>query len=153
MTTPPAMDDLLAEEQAIVLKHFDYAIAWQIGAHIQAVAAERNLPIGIEVSHGATPVFLALMPGATPDNFDWVRRKRAVALRFHHSSLYMRLLSEKQNVNFNARYRLPETDYAASGGGVPVFVKNIGVVGAIAVSGLPDVEDHRLVISALQAQV
>jgi len=144
------MDELLAEESRIVLKRFDYALAWEIGASIQAMAAERNLPVGIEVAHGSAPVFLCLMPGATPDNVDWVRRKRSVALRFHHSSLYMRLLCESKEVNFHARYRLPEADYAASGGGVPVFVEGVGVAGAVAVSGLPDVEDHRLVVSTLQ---
>ena len=151
MTTTPSMDDLLAEQAQLVLKRFDYALALQIGSHIQAAAAQRNLPIGIEVSHGASAVFLAIMPGATPDNVDWVRRKRAVALRFHQSSLYMRLLCESKGVNFHTRYRLPDADYAASGGGVPVFVENVGVVGAVAVSGLQDVEDHRLVVSAIQS--
>ena len=151
MTTTPTMDELLAEQAQLVLERFDYALAWQIGSHIQAAAAERNLPIGIEVSHGGSPVFLAIMPGATPDNVDWVRRKRAVALRFHQSSLYMRLLCESKGVNFHTRYRLPEADYAASGGGVPVFAKHVGVVGAVAVSGLPDVEDHRLVVSAIRS--
>lgn len=150
MRPTPTMDELLAEEAGLVLKRFDYALAWQIGASIQAVAAERKLPIGIEVAHGASPVFLAIMPGATPDNVDWVRRKRSVALRFHHSSLYMRLLCESKDVNFHARYRLPEADYAASGGGVPIMVEGVGVVGAVSVSGLPDVEDHRLVVGALR---
>lgn len=151
MTTTPSMDELMAEQSQLVLKRFDHALAWQIGSHIHAAAAERNLPIGIEVSHGASLVFLAIMPGATPDNVDWVRRKRAVALRFHQSSLYMRLLCESKGVNFHTRYRLPEADYAASGGGVPVFVEHVGVVGAVAISGLPDVEDHRLVVSALRS--
>ncbi|KKB08858.1 hypothetical protein VE26_02010 [Devosia chinhatensis] len=145
------MDALLEEQSRLVLKRFDYALAWQIGASIQSMAAERNLPIGIEVAHGASPVFLAIMPGATPDNVDWVRRKRAVALRFHQSSLYMRLLCESKDVNFHTRYRLPEADFAASGGSVPIVVGTVGVVGAVSVSGLPDVEDHRLVISAISA--
>ncbi|WP_172125440.1 MULTISPECIES: heme-degrading domain-containing protein [unclassified Devosia] len=149
--TPPTLDDLLAQEADLLLSRFDYATAWQIGAFIQAEASRRNLPIGIEVSHGATPVFLALMPGSTPDNVDWVRRKRAVALRFYHSSLYMRLLCESKQWNFAARYRLPDSDYAASGGGVPICVRDVGVVGAVAVSGLPDVEDHRLAVQALRS--
>ncbi|WP_328766123.1 heme-degrading domain-containing protein [Devosia aurantiaca] len=151
--TTPTLEELLAQEATIALKSFDYATAWQIGAAIQKRAAEEKLPIGIEVTHGATPVFLALMPGSTPDNLDWVRRKREVALRFHHSSLYMRLLCETQGVDFHARYRLPHEDFAASGGGVPIFIENVGVVGAASVSGLPNVEDHRLVIEALKPLV
>lgn len=153
MTDTPSLEDLLAEEKAIALGGFDYADAWTLGSHIQAAAAERGLAIGIEVVHGNTQVFLALMPGSTPDNLDWLRRKRSTALRFHHSSLYVRLLSESRGVNFHTRYRLPDADYAASGGSVPVFIRDVGVVGAVTVSGLPDVEDHRLVIAALRSLV
>jgi len=90
------------------------------------------------------------LPGATPDNLDWVRRKRAVALRFHQSSLYTRLLCENKSVDFHDRYRLPREDFAASGGGVPIIIRGVGVVGAATVSGLPDVEDHQLVVSTLR---
>ncbi len=150
MATAPTMDELLAEEERLLLDRFDYDFAWELGARIRTMAAERKLPVAIEIAHGATPVFLALMPGATPDNNDWVRRKRNVVLRFHHSSLYMRLLCESRSVNFHPRYRLPEADFAASGGGVPLIVRNVGVVGTAAVSGLPDVEDHRLVMAAVE---
>lgn len=132
------------------LSGFDYATAWALGAWMQAEAAARNLQIAIEVSHGKTVVFFALMPGATPDNPDWTRRKRAVALRFHRSSLHMRLLCEQHGWNFADRFRLSDADYAASGGGVPIAVRGVGVVGAAAVSGLPDMEDHALVVTALQ---
>ncbi|KKC32342.1 hypothetical protein WH91_14385 [Devosia psychrophila] len=144
------MDELAAEQAGLVLSSFDLEMAWQLGRRIREIAAERRLPIGIEVSHGATPAFFALLPGATPDNLDWVRRKRAVALRFHQSSLYMRLLCENKSVDFHDRYRLPREDFAASGGGVPIIIRGVGVVGAAAVSGLPDVEDHQLVVSTLR---
>jgi uncharacterized protein (UPF0303 family) len=144
------MEDLLAEEAGLALERFDYASAWDLGARVQAIAAERQLPIAIEVFHGIAPVFLTLLPGATPDNSEWIRRKRAVALRFHHSSLYMRLLCESKGVELNDRYGLPATDFVASGGAVPIFVRDVGLVGVATVSGLPDVEDHQLVVTALQ---
>jgi uncharacterized protein (UPF0303 family) len=147
----PSLDDLEQEQARLELSRFDYADAWRIGAHIQAAAAAQNLPVAIEVSHGDTMVFFALMPGATPDNPNWTRRKRAVALRFHRSSLYMRLLCEKHGWTFADRFRLPPEDFAASGGGIPIFVRGVGVVGAAAVSGLPDVDDHALVVCALDS--
>ena len=145
------MNELVKEQAGLDLSAFDYAAAWILGLRLRDMAEERKLPVGIEVSHGATPVFCLLMPGATSDNLDWLRRKRAVALRFHHSSLYMRLLCESKSVDFHTRYRLPREDFAASGGGVPILVSGVGVVGAVAVSGLPDVEDHQLVIEALRS--
>ncbi len=147
----PTLEELSAEQERLALVRFDYSTAWQLGAQMQAEAARRHLPVAIEVCHGDTLVFAALMPGATPDNPDWTRRKRALALRFHQSSLYMRLLCEQHGWDFSRRFRLAEADYAASGGGVPIVVRGVGVVGAAAVSGLPDTEDHALVTAALVA--
>jgi len=147
----PTLDDLLTQQASLALEHFDYAVAWDIGAHIRDVAVEQNLPIAIEVSHGDAPVFLALMPGATPDNIDWLRRKRAVAVRFHKSSLYMRIEAQKMNWDFSRRWRISEADYVASGGAIPITVRSAGVVGAATVSGLKDVADHALVADALKA--
>lgn len=147
----PSLEQLAAELDEVQLPSFDYAIAWQIGAYIRNEAAARDLPIAVEVAHSAAPVFLAVMPGATPDNPDWTRRKRAVALRFHRSSLAMRLECEHHGWDFSKRFRLSEADYAASGGGVPIFVRGAGVVGAVAVSGLPDVDDHKLAVAALRS--
>lgn len=150
MTMTPTIEALLEQQERLQLPRFDYAMAWDLGIRMHTIAAARKLPVAIEVSHGDTVVFFALMPGATPDNPDWTRRKRAVALRFHHSSLHMRLLCEQKNWQFSERFRLSDADYAASGGGVPILVRGVGVVGAAAVSGLPDVEDHDLVAVALE---
>lgn len=150
MTASHTLESLIDEQATLVLKRFDYDTAWQLGARMQAEAEARQLPVAIEVTHGETLVFFTLLPGATPDNVDWTRRKRAVALRFHQSSLHMRLLCEKHGWDFAQRFRLPADSFAASGGGVPVVVEGTGVVGAAAVSGLPDVEDHALVAAALR---
>ena len=149
MIDTPTLDALLAEEDGAVLDSFDYAAAWRLGEAIHALAAERNLPVAIAISHGGTPVFLSLLPGATSDNIDWLKRKQAVVWRFHHSSLYMRLLCESKSKAFNASYRLPDADFAASGGAVPLFVRNVGLVGSAAAGGLPDINDHQLVMEAL----
>lgn len=150
MTVSHTLESLTEEQEALGLKRFDYATAWRLGARMQAEAEALRLPVAIEVTHGETMVFFALLQGATPDNVDWTRRKRAVALRFHQSSLYMRLLCEKHGWDFAQRFRLSADGFAASGGGIPICVEGTGVVGAAAVSGLPDVEDHALVADALR---
>lgn len=49
-----------------------------------------------------------------------------------------------------ADHGLSAQDYAAHGGAVPIRVQGVGVVAVATVSGLPSVEDHRLVVRALE---
>jgi uncharacterized protein (UPF0303 family) len=144
------LKSLAEEQQKLLLQEFDYSVAWKLGCLIREKAAAANLPVSITVAHGSDVVFSLLMPGATIDNLQWAARKRAVAHRFHRSSLAMRLEAESGNFDFNNRYRLPEADYVASGGGVPLILRNGTLIGTVGVSGLPDEDDHRLVVQALE---
>lgn len=144
------LDSLAQEQDSLQLNRFDYDQAWTLGTLIRERAVAARAPVGISVTHGEALVFLALMPGATPDNLDWMARKRAVALRFHRSSLAMRLAAEAGGYDFNALYRLPEADFVASGGGLPLILRGGTLIGTVAVSGLPDVEDHKMVVAALR---
>jgi uncharacterized protein (UPF0303 family) len=144
------LEALEQELQDLELPTFNYDFAWRLGCVIQGEAAARSLPVAITVAHGTDVVFALLMPGATSDNSDWAARKRAVANRFHKSSLAVRLEAEKGGYDFNARFRLPEADFVASGGGFPLLLRGGTLIGTAAVSGLPDVDDHRLVTSALR---
>lgn len=142
-------EDLLEEERALQLDHFDYEFAWRLGSLIRWRAMAEKLPIAIEVTHGADPVFYAMLPGATSDNTVWVARKRNVAVRFQHSTLYMRKLCELNGSNFNQRYRLPESDYAAAAGSVPLLLRHGGLIGTVSVSGLPGLKDHTIITDAI----
>jgi uncharacterized protein (UPF0303 family) len=143
------LSGLADQQQLLLLKRFDYEFAWQLGSLIRKRAAAAGAPIAIQIRHGDDVVFAALLPGATIDNFDWARRKCAVAHRFHRSSLAMRLESEVKGYDFNTRFRLPAADYAASGGGVPLMLASGTLVGTVGVSGLPDTEDHSIITSAI----
>lgn len=146
----PTLADLAEEQRTLTLRSFDYDFAWEIGQLLRQMAQEAKAPVAIEVRHGADVVFSTLLPGATIDNFDWTRRKCAAVHRFHRSSLALRLEAEEKGYDFNARFRLPAADYVASGGGVPLMLASGTLIGSVGVSGLPDVEDHALIIRALR---
>lgn len=150
MNDNPSLEALLAEEQELQFPSFSADVAWTLGSTIHQ-RAKAALPIAIEISRNGQQLFFAALAGATPDNAEWIRRKRAVVQRFHHSSLYMSVEAEVKGRPFLQRYGLSEQDYAAAGGGFPIFVKDTGCVGAVVVSGLPQLEDHRLVTESIRA--
>ena len=150
MTDSNSLAALLAEEQALQFPAFGTDIAWVLGNCLYERAKADNLPIAIEISRNGQQLFFAALPGATPDNAEWIRRKRAVVQRFQHSSLYMSVEAEQKGRPFLQRFGLSEQDYAAAGGGFPIFVRGTGCVGAVVVSGLPQLEDHRLVTDAIR---
>ncbi len=147
---PYTLDSLAQEQRELLLPEFSYAFAWQLGAMLRDRAAREALPVAITVAQGSDLIFSVLMPGAVPDNLGWAARKRAVVNRFHRSSLALRLEADTSGRDFYQRYGLRRTEYAASGGGVPLTLKGGAVVACAAVSGLPDVDDHRIIAEALR---
>lgn len=149
--TEITLEKLADELKALRLAHFDYDVAWALGSKLRASAEQQELAVAIQIRHGEDVVFSTLLRGATSDNFDWTRRKCAVAHRFQCSSLAVRLKAEARGYDFNSVFRLAPADFAASGGGFPMLLPSGLLVGTIGVSGLPDVEDHSLITSTLEA--
>ncbi len=82
-----------------------------------------------------------------------MRRKGNVVARFHRSSYAVAMTLKLKATTLLERYGLPVTDYAADGGSFPLHVEGAGVVGSVTVSGLPQREDHNLVVEALCAML
>jgi uncharacterized protein (UPF0303 family) len=148
----PIADDLArikVQEQELQFATFDEDTAWRVGTRLRALAVARKLQLVVDVRRVAQPLFYMALPGTTPDNVEWVRRKSNVALRFHRSSYAIGLDMEQKGSNLFERYGLPVADYASHGGSFPLRVLHVGVIGAVTVSGLPQRADHELAVEAL----
>jgi uncharacterized protein (UPF0303 family) len=149
----PTVAELAAEEQDLQFRSFTNDDAWDLGCALVAAARERGAPVVVDVTRNGHQLFRAALSGSSPDNDSWIARKERVVHRFGHSSLYVRQASIERGTTFEEEFALDPAQYAAHGGAVPVVVRNVGPVGVVAVSGLPQVEDHRLVVAAVRAHL
>jgi uncharacterized protein (UPF0303 family) len=144
------LDELEAQEARLVLASFDDSDAWALGAALREAALEAGLPVAISIRRNGQRLFHAALPGASADNDGWLDRKCAVVDRYGQSSLRVGEQFRVNGKSFDADSRLDTALYAAHGGAFPVLVRGTGCVGTIAVSGLPQLEDHRLVVETLE---
>jgi uncharacterized protein (UPF0303 family) len=147
MTADDVLAALLAEEAELQFAAFDNDTAWELGQRLVAAARERGVAVTVDVERGEQQLFHCALPGTAADNDDWIRRKNRVVRRFGHSSFYM---GAAHGAAFAERFLLDPTVYAAHGGAFPVIVRGVGPVGTVTVSGLPQQEDHRLVVAVLR---
>lgn len=145
------LTQLALQEQRLRFAKFSEETAWEIGTKLHALSQARKLPIVIDIRLINRQLFYAALPGSTPDNPEWVRRKSNVVLRYLKSSYRVgRELAAKTDTLDQHRGVSP-MDYAPHGGSFPVHVEGAGIIGAITVSGLPQREDHNLVVEVLAA--
>lgn len=143
------IDAIRHQEETLVLDRCDEDVAWRLGSMLRDWAAADTLPIVIDIGLFHRRLFFSAMPGSAPDNVEWARRKRNVVERYHRSSYRVgRELAAKGDTLAN-RYGLAIADFADHGGAFPLTLARAGVVGAVVVSGLPQREDHMLVVRAL----
>ena len=147
-------DLTLIERQETELRFdaFDLDSAWALGNRLVEMARARQFGVAIDVTLHSMPAFYAALAGSTADNPNWIRRKRNSVLRYFRSS-YGLGLAMKKNGKTLADSGLSDADYAVHGGSFPIIVRGTGCIGAVTVSGLPQREDHRLVVEALAAML
>jgi uncharacterized protein (UPF0303 family) len=139
----------IAEQEArLRFERFDAGVAWELGLRLKKAAEALHSAIAMDISLFGQTLFFYAMPGSTPDQADWIRRKRNVVQRFHRSSYAVGLMLKQKEARLEER-GLDPRDYAAHGGSFPIWVGAVGCVGAVTVSGLPQREDHELVVEVL----
>lgn len=151
MPIPEDLATIARQETELLFPNFDFDTAWQLGLSLRSLAISRSQSIVIDIRRFGQPhqpLFYTAL-GGTPDNARWVQRKSNVVARFHRSSYAIGLTLEHTNRTFADRYNLPDADYAAHGGSFPIHIAGAGIIGSVTVSGLPQRDDHNLVVEAL----
>lgn len=147
------IDELIAilemQEEILQFTHFTNEDAWELGNVIVAEAKRRKLPVAVSIrlNNGLT-VFQYASDGFNLNDEKWMSRKVNSVRALERSSLHTYMMLRKNEENLSD-WCLDKTEYAASGGGFPVRVEEVGVIGAVVVSGLDHVSDHDLIVKAV----
>jgi uncharacterized protein (UPF0303 family) len=143
------LDRIARQERSLRFDRFDAATAWDLGGRLKARAEAAKAAITIEIRLMRETVFFYAMPGTAPANADWARRKRNSVELLQRSSYGIGRSLESEGSSLEQKMGLPLRDHASHGGSFPIFVHGVGCVGVVTVSGLPQREDHRLVVEVL----
>ncbi|GAB3267948.1 heme-degrading domain-containing protein [Kineococcus gypseus] len=153
MTDDPTalIAELQEQERTLVFASFDNLTAWRLGTLIAERALAEDLPVAVAVRRNGQRLFHVGLPGSSADNDVWLERKMAVVDLYGCSSYLVGTRFRASGGDFDTDSRLDTARFAAHGGAFPVLVRGVGCVGSVAVSGLPQAEDHRVVVESIAA--
>lgn len=138
------------QERRLTFVRFDHADAWSLGCLLVELAVGRELPVAIDIRRGRQQMFHAAVAGSVADNDEWIARKVRVVERYGASSFLVGRRLAAKGQELDAGMGVDPAEYAAHGGAFPVRVPGVGVVGVVTVSGLPQADDHALVVEAVE---
>ena len=149
MSIESDIEKMAVQEKCLVFKQFDHSVAWELGVKIKGLAQQRGLALAIEVRLGCETIFFFAMPGTSPGNADWARRKRNCVELLQKSSYAVGRSLELEGASLQTKMGLPLRDYASHGGSFPIRLAGLGCIGAVTVSGLPQRMDHNFLVEVL----
>ena len=149
MDTTRDLQRIAMQEERIAFDRFDATTAWSLGERLKSLAEGKAAALAIEVRLARRTVFFHAMAGSRPSHADWARRKRNTVELLAWSSYRAALTPPVDGQTIAERMGLALRRYGFAGGGFPIAVRGVGVVGAVAISGLPQRDDHAMVVEAL----
>lgn len=138
------------EHKDLQFTSFSNKKALRIGHKLLEIAEEKDLAITIDITRHNQQLFHYACEGTSLDNDEWVKRKSNVVNHFGKSSFYIKHFLEQNKTSLEQMFFLNQNEYSPFGGSFPIIIKDTGCIGTITVSGLPDEEDHKLVISVIK---
>ena len=148
--TKDMLDQIAKEEAELVLDQFTEEDAWELGCLIVEEAKKRQARIAIDIRRPGQIMFHAALAGATPDNDEWIRRKSNVVFRFGKASFAFGISLALAETTIEQKYFVSPLEFSPHGGAFPIRVRGCGLVACATVSGLPQEEDHALVVACIR---
>ena len=149
MTVEELAKVLEMQEEILQFSSFTNADAWELGTMVVMEARRLGVSIAVRIrlNNGYT-VFQYGMDGTNLYKEQWLTRKENTVRTLEQSSLRLYMSLRETQETLEERFLNPN-EYAACGGGFPIRVEEVGVIGSIAVSGLDHVSDHDLLVKCI----
>lgn len=144
------LKEIEEQENTLQFTEFNSESAMKLGLIIIEKAISENKIVTIDITKNGHQLFHYAFEGTSPDNDQWIIRKNRVVNRFNHSSFYIGNKLKQINETLEQKYFVSSFEYSPHGGAFPIIIKNTGVIGTISVSGLPQEEDHKLVVECIR---
>ena len=137
------------QEEMLVFSHFTRKDAWDLGHVFAEIIAEKKLPapICIRLLSGQI-VFQWAGEGTNANNDYWMIRKFRLVRDTEMSSLLNVVWFKKKGDTLES-WGLDPHRYTLAGGGFPIKTKNSGLAAIVTVSGLPQTDDHALLVEGI----
>lgn len=149
MTVEEIITILAMQEEILQFNHFTNEDAWALGNLLVAEAKKRGLDTAVEIrlNNGYT-VFQYAGNGTTLNNAVWMNKMFNTVRQMEKSTmlLYSELKRSEEDME---KIGLDKKDYSCLGGGFPIRVEEVGVIGAIMVSNQSHFINHDIVVKAL----
>ena len=149
MTVEELLSILEMQEEVLQFTHFTNEDAWELGNVIVAEAHKHKLPVAVSIrlNNGYT-VFQYAADRTNLDNERWMARKYNTVKVKEMSSLRAYTTLRAEGITLDDWFMDP-AEFAVFGGGFPIRVEEVGVIGVILVSGLEHFADHDLIVKAV----
>lgn len=143
-------NEIQIQEEELRFSRFSRADALEIGLLLYRASERNGTPVAVEIKISGQTVFKYSPEGTTPNNDLWLTRKSNMVNIRQMSSLRAFALLNLREQDIEKDWHLSPKQYAACGGGFPIYIHQVGVIGTICVSGLPHLSDHQLIIDVLK---
>lgn len=149
MTVEELTKVLEMQEEILQFSSFTNSDAWELGTLVVMEARRLGLSIAVRIklNNGYT-VFQYGMDGTNLYNDQWMLRKENTVRVTEQSSMRLYMGLRETEETLEERF-LDPAEYAACGGGFPIRIEEVGVIGTITVSGLDHVSDHDLLVKCI----
>ena len=144
------LEEVIRQEKVCQLDHFTQKDVRKMAEITMSICDEYQMNFAVQIYLNGVTVYKYLPEGTGKLHEIWLQKKIETVLMMGGMST-MRIWAmghEMGQVRKQDFY--PSDNIVQCGGGFPIHVKGVGVIGTITVSGLPQEQDHAFVVGGIR---